>query len=613
MHYKNLTGANGFFHIPAFFMIFSLLLLPAMMKAQYEKNPLLPITNDGYRMTVEKFVQIPDDDGDRPRINCFTFIQDRIFVATEVGGRIYEIIDNGGGSYEAVLFFDVKAAIPVNTGRDLAATPGSFHSGLRSVAFHPGFPENGKFYTSVMEERPADTAGHNYLSDVDDPIYADGTVIEWTYDHDAGEVDENSYREIFRVATPEFDHPIKQISFNPYAEPADEDYGLLYVGHGDGNIYNAPDAGGQNNDGRGKILRIDPLETDSTTYSIPPTNPFVGDPDWLDEIFATGMRNPHSLCFARDESGDVYLISSNAGRENIEEINVVHPGDNHGWTPREGTYVQLPGGGLNTGIQALPDNEADFGYSYPAAQWSQGQSTFNGFGGISIVGGYVYHIEETDERIYLSADFPQSGMVMYNQLDELINAVTKLDPGNPDIDEPEELTQAPFKLLNVFFDDDNDEATPAVSKTWMRDVINDEASFDGSGRSDLRFGRDMNENIYITSKRNGWVYKIQSITPPEDPPDELSGAGEMVEQAMRLYPNPAPASADLNVYFNMPLKERALITLINTDGRVITTAQLSEGVDQYAISLGELQPASGYYLMRIESGSFTTVKPLVIH
>ena len=591
-------------------LLLFLFIIPATLSAQYEKNPLLPITNEGYEMVVGKFVKIPDDNGQRPRINCITFMQDRMFASVELNGRIYEITDDGDGTYSSELFFDVKSAILANTGRELASSSGSYHSGLRSVAFHPDFMDNGKFYTSVMEERPADTTGHHYLSDIPDHIDADGVLIEWTYDFESSSVDENSYRELFRVAVPQFDHPIKQIAFNPYAQPADEDYGLLYLGHGDGNIYNMPDAGGQNNDGRGKIIRIDPLATDTTDYSIPPGNPFVGDTAWLDEIYATGFRNPHSLCFAQDDAEEVHLISSNAGRDNIEEVNVVTPGENYGWTPREGTYVQLQPGGLNSGIEALPDDDAQYGYTYPAAQWSHTSAVFNGFGGLSIVGGYVYTVGETGEKIYLSADFPQSGIVMYNYLDELLAAKTKLDVGNPDLDEPEELTQAPFMILNVYFDDDGDEATPPVAKNNMRDVINDDPDYDGSSRSDLRFGQDMNENIYISSKRNGWIYKIESISPAS--PTAITQSSVMSPRDFELFPNPANPADNLNLYFSSKLDSDVHLQLVNLDGKVILTKQLISGSQRYNISLSDIQPAPGMYLIQMSNEEFVLNKTLVI-
>jgi len=577
------------------------MLTHSKLSGQYEKNPLVPIENEDYEMVVEKFVKIPDDDGNRPRINCLTFMNERIFVSTEVGGKIYEIVSDGEDSYVPVLFFNVKDAIFSNTGRNLI-TNGNWHAGLRSVAFHPDFMNNGKFYISVMEERPADTSGHHYLSDVEEPIESDGVVIEWTYDLENDTVETDSYREVFRVGVPFLDHTIKQIMFNPLALPEDEDYGLLYVNHGDGNIYNNPANGGLNNDGRGKILRIDPLQNGDDPYSIPPANPFVGDPDWLDEIYAIGMRNPHNTCFAKDAEGNVHLINANVGRDNIEEVNLVTAGENYGWSAREGTYVQLPGGGLDTGLEALPDTEADSGYTYPAAQWSRKDAVFAGVTAFSIAGGYIYHVEETDESLYISADFPRSGIVMYNRLTDLLNAVTKLDPSDTEKDEPEELTQAKFYILNVLFDEDGDPETPPAPKDNMFDVIKDDANYDGSNRSDLRFGRDQAGTIYISSKRNGWIYKVQSIDPPADLPNAIEKSRTRNHEGIILFPNPVNKNGTLHVRFDDPLSEDARVYIYDLQGKLIMQNVLKKGNDDYKLNLEEAVITQSMYFVKIVSG-----------
>ena len=561
--------------------------------SQYSKNMLLPIEDEGYQMTIQKFVQLPNEGESSPRINSMSFTGSRLFASTE-GGKIYEIVDN-----EAVLFFDVSEAIPENTGRELVAT-GNWHSGLRSIAFHPEFNTNGKFYTSLMEERPADVSSFHYLSDVTNPIEADGVVVEWTYDTISDEVVADSYRGLFRVGVPYFDHTIKQIMFNRHAQPEDEDYGLLYIGHGDGNPYFNPAQRGQNNDARGKILRIDPLQTDSTAYSVPATNPFVNDPDWIDEIYATGMRNPHSLCFTKAQSGEVFLISGNAGRDNIEEINVVYKGENYGWSDREGTYVQLAAGGLNTGIEALPDNEAEMGYTYPAAQWSRSAPLFSSYSALSIVGGYDVTVEETGEHIYLSADFPQSGIILYNEVDALTSAVTKLDPAEPSRDTPEELTQAPFKVMSILFDDDSESSTPPVEYNSMRPVITGDPDHDESNRSDVRFGQDADANVYIMSKRNGWIYKILSVSPPQAIPDAIATVD--VNREIEIFPNPVTADGNLSVAFNNVTENHLTISLIDAYGKKVYEKTMEAGNIRYEIELGKINLSPGYYLFRIISG-----------
>jgi len=211
----------------------------------------------------------------------------------------------------------------------------NWHAGLRSVAFHPEFASNGKFYVSLMERRPGDPTQHHYLSDVTVPIVADGVLIEFTADPDSLQVDPFSYRELFRVGMTTYDHTIKQIAFNPHAQPGSEDYGLLYIGHGDGSVKSATAGGGQSRDALGKILRINPLQTATANYGIPDDNPFVGDNTMLDEVFSVGHRNPHHLAFASD--GRIFVAEP--GRDNIDEINVIESGANYGWSAREGTYV----------------------------------------------------------------------------------------------------------------------------------------------------------------------------------------------------------------------------------------------------------------------------------
>ena len=222
-------------------------------------NPILePIVDRGVVVEMQPYVQIPDSGLGRARLNNFATTGDRLFVVEDFDGKIYEISRTASGG-EAALFFDVKAAIAAATDRNLDNTS-IFHGGLRSVAFHPNFASNGLFYTSVMESRPRSPNPDDYLSDAVNPIVADGVLIEWQADPATGQVDPGSYRQVFRVGMPVYDHPIKQIAFNPYAEPGDADFANLYVAHGDGSVQSATAGGGFNNDALGKILRINPTQ-----------------------------------------------------------------------------------------------------------------------------------------------------------------------------------------------------------------------------------------------------------------------------------------------------------------------------------------------------------------
>ena len=149
--------------------------------------------------------------------------------------------------------------------------------------------------------------------------------------------------------------------------PGDEDYGLLYMTHGDSNAKHSPGNFPQSlSNVLGKMIRINPLQDGANQYTIPATNPFANssDPNVLKEIYAYGFRNPHTYSFNRDDNGHVRILAADIGRANIEEINIVENGGNYGWANRDGTFVHTqvadpdPNGGYYLGVAPLPANEA---------------------------------------------------------------------------------------------------------------------------------------------------------------------------------------------------------------------------------------------------------------
>ncbi|MGI9606937.1 MAG: PQQ-dependent sugar dehydrogenase, partial [Acidimicrobiales bacterium] len=381
-------------------------------------NPVVaPIVDRGVTLEVEPWVRLPDSGAGRPRLNAIAVAGDRLFVVEEFDGLIHEISTESDNRSSSV-FFDVKSAIAAATDRSLD-NANLVHGGLRGVAFHPDFATNGRFYTSVMETRPTTPDPADYLSDALSPIAADSVLIEWTHDHGTGQTSASTYRQVFRVGMPVYDHPIKQIAFNPFAPPGDSDHGILYVAHGDGSVLSATAGGGQNNDALGKILRIDPLPDGGAPFRIPPDNPFVGDPEMSDEVWSLGHRNPHHLAFGRDSTGEVHLIVAEAGRDNVEEVNLIDRGGDYGWSEREGTFVHLPSGDLFDGIAPLPADDAQNGYTYPAAQLGHDGEPGDMFTGEAIAGGFVVDNGSGLSGRYFYSDFPRSGRVFESAVDEL--------------------------------------------------------------------------------------------------------------------------------------------------------------------------------------------------
>lgn len=452
-----------------------------------------PIAGD-LLIEVSAFTQLPvAQSGKAARINDMFSGGGKLFVSTEQDGYIYDITDGN-----ANLWFDVAQAVQSTQGRMLD-TQNLFHGGLRSVAFHPDFSNNGKFYTSLMEQRPANAASHTYLSNLETDLTADSVVIEWTANAQTMEVDATSYREVFRVGVPEYDHPIKQIEFNPHATTASSDYGLLYIGHGDGSILSQTARGGQRNDALGKVLRINPLASGDQPYTVPSDNPFVGNNAMIDEVYSIGHRNPHHLSFAPNGT----LIVADAGRDNIDEINVVVAGANYGWSDREGHYRQLADGSLFDGISPLPADDASNGYTYPAAAYGH-----NGIAGKiltneAIVGGPVLSAPSGDEQYYFYNEFTASGDILYSTVSALNEAVTQ---GSADA-----MTVAQTYKASIAFDHDNNVQTEGLQKVSMIDVLKDAATYDNSNRADTRLGSDSSGNLYVMNKRNGIVYKATLI------------------------------------------------------------------------------------------------------
>ncbi|MEM6485567.1 MAG: PQQ-dependent sugar dehydrogenase, partial [Pseudomonadota bacterium] len=279
--------------------------------------------------------------------------------------------------------------------------------------------------------------------------------------------------------------------------------------HGDGSIFSDTAGGGLNRqDALGKVLRINPLQSAGSPYTTP-NNPFVSDPNTLDEIYTLGHRNPHHISFAQDSQGNSYAIVAEAGRDNIEEVNLLQPGGNYGWEDREGTFVHLNGGGYIDGVSALPANEwALNDYIYPVAQYDHDTTAGAGFVGSVIGGGFVIDnsVDPNLNGEYFFADFgSKSGHMYHADFSEMLAAHTQL----ADNELPSALTQATIYRAMLTLDADGD---GVIDRT--ADNLN--TLFDLS-RNDVRFGMGPNGEMYITSKGTGELYVVTNSLPVPEP------------------------------------------------------------------------------------------------
>ncbi len=198
----------------------------------------------------------------------------------------------------------------------VALRPGWDERGLLGLAFHPAFPENGRFFvyysTPLREGAPIEASHTNRVSEF--RVSAE----------DPNRAEPRSERIILQMDHPRRFHNGGQLAFGPD--------GYLYISVGDGSEQESgePSLNAQDLEVlQGKILRIDVDQGDP--YGIPPDNPFVGR-DGRDEIFAYGFRNPYRFSF----DAEYGLLVGDVGQSLYEEVDLVTPGGNYGWYIKEG-------------------------------------------------------------------------------------------------------------------------------------------------------------------------------------------------------------------------------------------------------------------------------------
>lgn len=237
---------------------------------------------------------------------------------------------------------------------DIAAQVDTFfEGGLLGLAFHPAFPNNGKFYV--------------YFTATGSPLTT--RIVEFEIDgSDPNQADPASQRNILSIPQPAGNHNGGDLHFGPD--------GFLYIGLGDG----GPSDQSQNPDTLlGSMLRIDvdnddfPAEPDRN-YAIPSDNPLVG-ATGRDETWAWGLRNPYRFSFDR-ATGDLWI--SDVGQVTWEEVNLQPAGDpggqNYGWDVCEGNWLR----GSTTQPCSLP------GSTLPVIEYQRTSPN------CSITGGYRY-------------------------------------------------------------------------------------------------------------------------------------------------------------------------------------------------------------------------------
>ncbi|MDN3663993.1 PQQ-dependent sugar dehydrogenase [Algibacter miyuki] len=374
----------------------------------------------------------------------------RIFI-NDMRGSLYELRDKKVEPYLSLIDYNP----------DFIHEPG-LGAGFSSFAFHPDFQENGLFYTAHSEPKLSKPSDFSLPDSI--PAKIQWVVKEWKTKTPNKNIFKGDSRELLRIDFVGFMHGIQEMGFNPVTTKDESDYGMLYIGVGDGGgvIKGYPQVA-QHGGSQiwGTILRIDPMGNNSKNgaYGIPPENPFVKQALLKGEIWSYGLRNPTRF------SWDLYgrLFASDIGHKIMEEVNLIDSGQFYGWPIREGNFALNPNGNQSLAY-ALPDNDADYGATYPIFQYNQKD-------GVAISGGFFARGEKFRGK-YIFGDIPTGSLYIGDLF---------------------EAKQRNLKKLKVSI-----HGKPTTMSKLTK-----------SSRVDLRFGQDCDGNIYLLTKSDGKIYKIK--------------------------------------------------------------------------------------------------------
>lgn len=410
-------------------------------------------------LELKEFLQMPFSSEEMPRTRTIKMeIQPgtrRVFMV-DLRGKMYDVSNGIIKPY-----FDIS-----ERESNFIHQPG-LATGFGSVAFHPDFISNGLMYTSHTEPPRTKLADFRYNDTI--PVVLQWVLKEWKTADPKGETFAGEGRELLRIDMVSQIHGMQELSFNPTAMRKDPDYGLLYIGIGDGGCveHGFPFLLRNRKDLWGSVIRIDPSGKNSANgqYGIPKTNPLSGGPGG--EIYADGFRNPHHITWL--QSG--LMLVSNIGQRHIESYTIIEAGDDCGWPIREGSFVHHADDYVNS-VYPLTENDKALVIKYPVIEYDHDE-------GNAISDGFEY----TGKAVpglrgkFLYADI-MTGRLFYSDVAEI----------KPD-------RQA---LINECF----------VSLDGKQRELKELC---GTSRVDVRVARDADGELYLFTKPDGKVYKITGV------------------------------------------------------------------------------------------------------
>jgi len=297
------------------------------------------------------------------------------FLVLHQQGLIWRMEKNETGETKAV-FADLTSEVFSERGPN----------GLLDLAFHPKCRENRKYYLKyqVFEEGKVATV-----------------IVEKQLNPNLRGDSGRPARRLIKIVSVAEDHSGGCLQFGPD--------GFLYFAMGDTGPHNDPNGHAQNRQLLlGKMLRIDVDRIeDGRAYAIPKDNPFVGQAGVPPEIWASGLRNPWRFCFD-PLNGDLWL--ADVGQDRVEEVDLIHRGDNLGWSVYEG-------------FEPFSNQYRQEGRTFTPPVFAYGRKYGN-----SITGGFVYRGDpaSTFYGVYLCGDFTSKRLFGVTQVNGVLKTVRQI-------------------------------------------------------------------------------------------------------------------------------------------------------------------------------------------
>ncbi|MGD9563393.1 MAG: PQQ-dependent sugar dehydrogenase [Pyrinomonadaceae bacterium] len=376
----------------------------------------------------------------------------RVFIVERAG--IIKVVQPGSNT--PTVFLNITS---------LTTTSGE--RGLLSMAFHPNYEVNRRFY--VYFTRASD--GAIQISQFETSPTNPNVAL--TTEHP-----------ILTVLHPgQSNHNGGTLNFG--------DDGHLYIATGDGGGQNDPNNNAQNIDSLlGKMLRIN--VDGATGYTIPATNPFAGPTPGADEIFAYGLRNPFRWSFDDEGSNQIWL--GDVGQNSWEEVNNITIGGNYGWRIMEGN-------GCTSTID--PNCTPPTGHILPVFVYSSQNTTSR----CSITGGYVYRGERKTlpDGSYIYGDYCTGEILLWHNGQQV--------PLH-DISD--------FNLVSFGEDEDGELYVIQAGAGIIQKIVpaKSNADFTGDFRTDLSIFRPSNATYYILDVMTGTTRIESAAATPRLPAAE---------------------------------------------------------------------------------------------